>query len=66
MLTALGVAPVLQAGGLLATPLGKLLIAVVVLLVVVVIGRFVLSVASKILVLAGVVIAALYVLSLVF
>lgn len=64
MLGATAVGPLLQVGGLLATPWGKLLVAIVALLVIVLVGRFVLSVATKILVLAGVVVAVLYVLSL--
>lgn len=55
----------LAAAGLgLGSPVGNLLVAVVALLVVVLIGRFLLSVAWKILLLAGVVIGALWVLSL--
>ncbi|USZ67675.1 hypothetical protein NGM10_13180 [Halorussus salilacus] len=46
--------------GLLATPLGKLLAGLVVLAVVVLVGRIVLSVAWKLLLVAIVVVSALY------
>lgn len=48
----------------LGSPVGTLGVAVVALLVVVLIGRFLLSVAWKVLLFAGVVIGALWVLSL--
>ncbi|MFB6217861.1 MAG: hypothetical protein ABEH77_01590 [Halobacteriaceae archaeon] len=55
----------LLAVGLLATPLGKLLLAIVALAVIVLVGRIVLSVAWKLLLVAGVVVGAAYLLSLV-
>jgi hypothetical protein len=51
-------------GGLFETQLGRLLVAIAVLAAVVLVGRVLLSVAWKILVVAGVVVAALYALSL--
>ncbi|MEE6209418.1 hypothetical protein U3A55_04480 [Salarchaeum sp. III] len=45
------------------SPLGNLLVAIVALLVIVLVGRFLLSVAWKLLLVAGVVVAALYLLS---
>ena len=53
----------LQAGplaSLLADPMGQLLVGLVVLAVVVLVGRFVLAVAWKLLVVAAVVVAAVY------
>lgn len=50
-------------GGLLATPLGKLLVALVAITVIVLVGRFVLSVAWRLLVVATIVVAALWVVS---
>ena len=47
------------------TPLGKLLVAIVALAVIVLVGRIVLSVAWKMLLIAGVVVAALYAVSMV-
>jgi len=47
------------------SPLGKLLVAIVALAVIVLVGRVVLSVAWKLLLIAGVVVAALYAVSLV-
>ncbi|PSQ26177.1 hypothetical protein BRD03_10845 [Halobacteriales archaeon QS_9_68_17] len=47
------------------SPLGKLLVAIVALAVVVLVGRVVLSIAWKLLLIAGVVVAALYAVSLV-
>ncbi|MGB9987404.1 hypothetical protein [Salarchaeum japonicum] len=47
----------------LGSPLGNLLVAIVALLVIVLVGRFLLSVAWKLLLVAGIVVAALYVLS---
>ncbi|MFB6138514.1 MAG: hypothetical protein ABEJ42_09310 [Halobacteriaceae archaeon] len=49
--------------GLLGDPLGKLLVAVVVLLVVVFVGRFVLAVAWKLLLVAAVLIGAAWLVS---
>ena len=46
--------------GLLATPLGKLLVALILLAVVVLVGRLVLSVAWKLLLVAIVVVGAAY------
>jgi hypothetical protein len=54
----------LQAGGLLATPLGKLLVAVVALGVVVLVGRLVLRVAWRLITIAAVVLGALLLLSM--
>lgn len=48
-------------GGVAATPLGKLLLALVAITVIVLVGRFVLSVAWKLLVLATIVVAGLWV-----
>lgn len=47
------------------SPLGKLLVAIVALAVIVLVGRVVLSIAWKLLLIAGVVVAALYAVSLV-
>jgi low affinity Fe/Cu permease len=47
------------------SPLGKLLVAIVALAVIVLVGRVVLSVAWKLLLIAGVAVAALYAVSLV-
>lgn len=47
------------------SPLGKLLVAIVALAVIVLVGRIVLSVAWKMLMIAGVVVAALYAISMV-
>lgn len=49
--------------GLLATPLGKLLVALVVITVIVLVGRFVLSIAWRLLVIATIVVAALWLVS---
>jgi len=56
---------VLQLGGLLDSQLGQLLAAIVALIVIVLVGRIVLSVAWKLLMVAGVVVAALYGINLV-
>jgi hypothetical protein len=50
-------------GGMAATPLGKLLLALVAITVIVLVGRFVLSVAWKLLVVATIVVAGLWVVS---
>ncbi|QDX40599.1 hypothetical protein [Salarchaeum sp. JOR-1] len=55
-------APALAAMGV-GSPLGTLLVAIVALLVIVLVGRVLLSVAWKLLLVAGVVVAALYALS---
>ncbi|WP_121822518.1 hypothetical protein [Halostella salina] len=55
----------LQLGGLLDSQLGQLLAAIVALIVIVLVGRIVLSIAWKLLMVAGVVVAALYGASLV-
>ena len=55
--------PPLVLGGLLSTQLGQLLVAIVVLAVIVLVGRFVLHVAWRLLVIAGIVVALLYVLT---
>ena len=47
------------------SPLGKLLVAIVALAVIVLVGRVVLSIAWKMLLIAGVVVAALYAISMV-
>jgi hypothetical protein len=52
-------------GALGGVPLQNLLVAIVALAVIVLVGRFVLHVAWKLLVVAGVVVGLLYVLSLV-
>ncbi|GAA0646873.1 hypothetical protein [Salarchaeum japonicum] len=57
-------APALLAAMGVGSPLGNLLVAIVALLVIVLVGRFLLSVAWKLLLVAGVVVAALYVLSI--
>ncbi|MXR21344.1 hypothetical protein [Halobacterium bonnevillei] len=49
--------------GLLATPLGKLLVALVAITVIVLVGRVVLSVAWKLLVVATLVVAGLWLVS---
>jgi hypothetical protein len=49
--------------GLLATPLGKLLVALVAITVIVLVGRVVLSVAWKLLVVATIVVAGLWLVS---
>ena len=64
MYNALPLSP-LQLGGLLNSQLGQLLAAIVALTVIVLVGRIVLSVAWKLLMVAGVVVAALYGVSLV-
>jgi hypothetical protein len=56
-------AAVPAARGLLATPLGKLLVALVAITVIVLVGRFVLSVAWRLLVVATIIVAVLWVLS---
>lgn len=48
-------------GGVAATPLGKLLLALVAITVIVLVGRFVLSIAWKLLLLATIVVAGLWV-----
>jgi hypothetical protein len=48
------------AAGLLATPLGKLLVGLVALAAIVLVGRIVLSIAWKLLLVAIVVVGALY------
>lgn len=50
---------------LLSTPLGRLLVAIVVLAGVVLVGRILLNLAWKLLIVAGVVVGILYLLSLV-
>ena len=47
--------------GLLATPLGKLLVALIVMSIVVLLGRFVLNVAWKLVVVATVVVGIIFV-----
>jgi hypothetical protein len=49
--------------GLLATPLGKLLVALVAITVIVLVGRVVLSVAWKLLVVATIIVAGLWLVS---
>ncbi|NHN47285.1 hypothetical protein G9464_06695 [Halostella sp. JP-L12] len=58
-------AALLQLPGVANSPLGKLLVAIVALAVIVLVGRIVLSIAWKLLLIAGVVVAALYAVSLV-
>ena len=58
-------AALLQLPGVANTPLGKLLVAIVALAVIVLVGRIVLSVAWKMLMIAGIVVAALYAISMV-
>jgi hypothetical protein len=53
----------LQVPGILNSPLGKLFGAIVALLVIITVGRVVLSVAWKLLVVAGIGVGALYVVS---
>jgi hypothetical protein len=50
-------------GGMTATPLGTLLLALVAITVIVLVGRFVLSVAWKLLVVATIVVAGIWVVS---
>lgn len=57
--TALAATP-LALRGVVATPLGKLMVALVVITVIVLVGRFVLSVAWKLLVIATIVVAGLW------
>lgn len=64
-LAGLGSTP-LALGGLMATPLGKLLVALVAITVIVLVGRLVLSVAWKLLIVATLVVAALWVVSTAF
>jgi len=63
-MTPLAPTTALQVGGLLATPLGKLFAAVVVLGVVVLVGRLVLRVAWRLITVAAVVIGVLFLLSM--
>ena len=58
-------AALLQLQALPNSPLGKLLVAIVALAVIVLVGRIVLSVAWKMLMVAGIVVAALYAISMV-
>ncbi|MFB6136088.1 MAG: hypothetical protein ABEJ04_04965 [Halobacteriaceae archaeon] len=55
----------LQSGPFLGTPLGKLLVAIVALAVIVFVGRLLLNLAWKLLLIAGVVVGVLYLVSLV-
>jgi hypothetical protein len=56
--------PVAQTVPMAGSPLGRLLLAILVLALVVLVGRIVLSVAWKLLLVAAAVVAALYALSL--
>jgi len=56
--------PLAQSAPLTGSPLGNLFLAIVALAVIVLIGRLLLSVAWKILVVAGIAVAVLYGLSL--
>lgn len=55
--------PALQLGGLLATPLAKLLAALIVLAAVVFVGRILLNIAWKLILIAAAVVGVLYVVS---